>query len=82
MSNVCSEENIYVNSSPVATVVWPVSSDGSGPVSLRLGNLKLTVTAVVDSSLAPKSGVDVHDALGLLNPGLYHLFKDNDAIKF
>ena len=49
-------------------VFCPVSIEGNGPVDLRLGNLRLTVTAVVVSfSLAPKSGVDVHDEV-LLNP--------------
>lgn len=32
-----------------ASLFWPVSSEGSGPVSLRLGNLRLTVTAVLVS---------------------------------
>lgn len=49
----------------------PVSRVGNGPVARRLGSFRLTVTAVVVSlSFAPRSGVDVHDALVRLNPAL------------
>lgn len=50
-------------------VFCPVSKDGKGPVSRRLGSFRLIVTAFkLSVSLAPRSGVDVHDELILLKP--------------